>query len=83
MSDVIDCLIHIIKESEKQQKEKDNQSYFKFKFFKVRKKSLIIIILGLLVFILTLFSTKQQNDYLLLMDEYYRQGIELREIQAE
>ena len=83
MSDVIDCLIHIIKESEKQQKKEDTQSYFNLKFFKIRKTSAIIAVLSILVFILTLFSMKQQNDYSLLMDEYYRQGIEIREIQAE
>ncbi len=32
-------------------------------------------ILGLLVFILTLFSMKQQNDYVLLMEEYHRQSV--------
>ncbi len=83
MSDAIACLVHLIKESEKQQKEKDTQSYFNFRFFKVRKTSLVITILGILVFILTLFSMKQQNDYSLLMDEYYKQAIELRKIQEE
>jgi hypothetical protein len=83
MVDAIVYLVHLIKESEKQQKPKDTQSYFSFKFFKIRKTSLMITILGLLVFILTLFSMKQQNDYSLLMDEYYRQGFELREMQNE
>jgi hypothetical protein len=58
----------------KSAQEVDN-SYLNFKFFRVRKTSAVIAILGLLVFILTLFSMKQQNDYSLLMDEYYRQGI--------
>ena len=71
-----------IKEQQKQ-KQENTQSYFNFWFFKVRKTSLAIAILGLLIFILTLFSMKQQNDYSFLMDEYYRQAIELREIQEE
>ena len=37
MSDAIACLLHIIKESEKQQKPKDTQSYFNFKFSKLRR----------------------------------------------
>jgi hypothetical protein len=44
---------------------------------------LVIAALGLLVLILTLFCMKQQNDYALLLDEYYRQGIEVREIRIE
>jgi hypothetical protein len=83
VADAIACLVYLIKEFGKQQKEKDTQSYFNFRFFKVRKTSLVITILGLLAFILTLFSMKQQNDYSLLMDEYYRQGFELREVQNE
>ncbi len=81
MADAIACLVHLIKESEKQQK--DTQSYFSFRFFRVRKTSLAIAVLGLLVFILTLFSMKQQNDYSLLMNEYYKQAIELREVQIK
>lgn len=50
-------------------------TYFDFKLFKIRKTYLLIAILGLLVFILTLFSMKQQNDYALLMDEYQKQSI--------
>lgn len=53
--------------------------YFNFRFFKVKKTSVIICMLGLLIFILTLFCMKQQNDYTLLIEEYYRQAIELRE----
>lgn len=55
------------------QKE-DKKTYFNFKLFRVRKTSLVIAILGLLVFILTLFCMKQQNDYALLLDKYYRQS---------
>jgi hypothetical protein len=43
----------------------------------------MIAILGVLIFILTLFSMKQQNDYSLLMEEYYRQGMEMKEMKAE
>jgi hypothetical protein len=63
------------KEVVEPQKE-DITAYFNFRFFKVRRTSLIIAIFSLLVLILTLFSLKQQNDYSLLLDEYYRQGIE-------
>ena len=83
MADAIACLVHLIKESEKQQNEKNAQSYFKFRFFKVKKTSLVTAVLGILVFILTLFSMKQQNDYSLLINEYYRQRIEAREIQEK
>jgi hypothetical protein len=61
----------------------DNKSYFNFRFFKVKKTSFVMTILGILVFIFTLFCMKQQNDHSLLMDEYYRQGIELREMQKK
>jgi hypothetical protein len=83
MADAIACLVHLIKESEKQQKEKDTPSYFNFRFFKIRKTSVAIALLGLLLFILTLFSMKQQNDYSFLMGKYYMQGIEIREMQVE
>jgi hypothetical protein len=71
-----------IKEQQKQKLE-NTQSYFNFKLFKVRKTSVVITILGLLVFILIVFCMKQQNDYSLLNNEYYRQGAKTREIQAE
>ena len=83
MSGAIACLLHIIKELEKQQKPKDTQFYFNFKLFKVKKTSLMITIFGLLVFILTLFCMKQQNDYSLLMDEYYRQSITVQKLYEE
>ena len=71
-----------IREQQKQ-KQENTKFYFSFKFFKIRKTSVTIALLGLLVFILTLFSMKQQNDYSLLMEKYYRQGIEIREMQVE
>ena len=61
----------------------DNREYFNFRFFKLRKTSVVITVLGLLVFILITFCMKQQNDYALLIDKYYRQAIELREMQGE
>jgi hypothetical protein len=63
--------------------KEDKKAFLSFRFFKIRKSSFVIIILGLLVFILTLFCMKQQNDYSLLMDEYYRQGITIRELGGE
>lgn len=58
-------------------KSDDKKSFLNFKLFKLRKSSIVIAILGLLVFILTLFCMKQQNDYTLLMNDYYKKGIEL------
>jgi len=83
MADAIACLVHLVKESGKQQKPEDAQSYFNFRLFKIKKTSIVIAVLGILVFILTLFCMKQQNDYSLLIDGYYRQGIELREMQGK
>jgi len=90
ITDAIACLVHLIKESEKQQESKNEhvipepkESYFNFRYFKIKKTSLVITILGILVFILTLFCMKQQNDYSLLIEKYYRQGIEIREMRIE
>ena len=58
-------------------------TYFDFKLFKLKKTSLIITTLGVLVFILTLFCMKQQNDYSLMVSEYNRQGLVIREMQIE
>jgi len=82
--EAIACMWTEMKEAIKeQQKTKDSQSYFSFKFFKIRKTSVVISLLGILVFVLTLFGMKQQNDYSLLMGKYYRQGIEIREMRME
>ncbi len=62
--------------------EADN-SYLNLRFFKIRKTSLAIVVWGLLVLILTLYGTKQQNDYSLLLDEYYRQSIIIEQFKAE
>lgn len=75
----------ILKEPQEQSviKSDDEKFYLNFKLFKLRKSSLVIAVLGLLVFILTVFCIKQQNDYSILMDEYYRQNIEIREMLAK
>lgn len=68
-------IFNVVIRIRKQQKEVVEQKvvskdvYFNFKFFKIRKTSFVIAVLGLLVFILTLFCMKQQNDYLLLIKE--------------
>ncbi|KAA6335474.1 hypothetical protein EZS27_016306 [termite gut metagenome] len=82
---VLTCISSILQESKEQTetKSEDEKSYLNFKLFKLRKAFVVITILGLLVFILTLFSMKQQNDYTLLNQEYYRQRIEMRAIQIE
>ncbi len=67
----------------KKSQDKDKQAYFYFIFFRVRKTSVIIAILGLLVFILTLFCMKQQNDYSLLNSKYYRQYMVIDRILME
>jgi len=65
------------------EQQKTDASYFNFKFFKVRKTSFVIAILGLLVFILTLFCMKQQNDYTTLMDEYHKQNVTIQKLKEE
>jgi hypothetical protein len=79
---------NIVSRIRKQQREtveppKEKEFHFKFWFFKVRKTSFAIALLALLVLILTLFCMKQQNDYSLLIDEYYKQGVQMREMQKE
>jgi hypothetical protein len=66
-------------ESQKVSKE----SYFNFRLFKFRKPSFVIAMLALLILILTLFCMKQQNDYSLLLDEYYRQNIVIQKLDGE
>jgi hypothetical protein len=84
-----------MQENEKERKAKEqgkgnaeleqeaDKSCLNFRFFKIRKTTIVISILGLLVFILTTFCMKQQNDYSILNGEYYKKRIEIREIQAE
>jgi len=82
---VLNCISVILKELQQQgqAKQEPDKSYLNFIFFKLRKTTLIITILGLLVFILTMFCMKQQNDYSLLNGEYYRKSIIVREMQQE
>lgn len=73
-------ILNVVAHIRKQQREttgthKVNNAYFSFLFFKIIKSSLVIAILCLLVFILTLFCMKQQNDYALLMDRYIEQQV--------
>lgn len=89
MTEIIQKVWNIVSRIRKQQREsaqppeKEKESCFNFKFFKVRKASVVMAMLALLILILTLFCMKQQNDYSLLMDEYYRQCVEIREIRIE
>ncbi len=82
---VLACINAILQEQKKQPEAESENSkfYLDFGLFKVRKISLTIMILGLLVFILTVFCMKQQNDYSLLNGEYYRQSFVLKEMQME
>ncbi len=90
---ILSCMWAWMQEKEKEAKEQESvrpkpeqevdNFHLNLMFFKIRKTSVVITILGLLVFILTVFSMKQQNDYSLLMDEYYRQGVELRDVQMK
>jgi hypothetical protein len=82
-------VLNIVSRIRKQQKEAvespkiNKENYFNLWLFKVRKSSFVIAMLGLLVLILTLFCMKQQNDYSLLLDGYYKQSIEVQKTQAE
>lgn len=70
-------------ESHAKQQKLDKVSYFELFFFKIHKSSAVITALALLVFILTLFCMKQQNDYSILNGEYYRKRIEIGEMWVE
>lgn len=74
-----------LQEAEEPSKEtpENRMLFFNFKLFKLRKSFLIIGVLGLLVFILTLFCMKQQNDYSILNSEYYRTSFIVKEMQVE
>ncbi|HBL34636.1 MAG TPA: hypothetical protein DDZ96_12605 [Porphyromonadaceae bacterium] len=64
------------------QKE-DEKNHFNIKLFKVRKTSFVIAVLGLLVFLLIVFCMKQQNDYTLMANEYYKQMIAVEHLKGE
>ncbi len=74
---------NILKVFDVVESQKGKDAYFNFWLFKVRKTSFVIAVLSLLVLILTMFCMKQQNDYSLLMDEYYRQSITIQELDKE
>lgn len=77
------CISGIIQEPKEQSETKleKDKSHFNFRFFKVRRTTLIITTIGLLVFMLTIFCMKQQNDYSFLNKEYCKQSIVVREMQ--
>ncbi|MDH6310726.1 chaperonin cofactor prefoldin [Dysgonomonas sp. PFB1-18] len=52
-------------------------------FMKARKAYLIFAILGILIFILTIFSMKLYSDSLIYQNNYYRQSTIVRELQTE
>jgi len=56
---------------------------FHFGFIKFRKTSFIITILGILIFILTIFSMKLYNDSLINQNNYYKQITVTRKLQIE
>lgn len=86
---IIRKIFNVAIQIRKQQKEASEQkvvsknAYFNFKFFKVRKSSFVIAMLGLLTFKLTLFCMKQQNDYSLLNYEYYKQSVEIDSLKIQ
>jgi len=64
------------------QKE-DKETYLNFKFFRVKKTSIVITMLGILIFTLTIFCMKQQDDYSLLTEVCYKQGVTLQKLNEE
>lgn len=61
----------------------DKKDIFRFGFISFRKTSFIIIILGILIFTLTVFSMKLYSDSLINQNNYYRQIIVTRNLQIE
>ncbi len=82
---ILSYMSAILKEPAEQPaiKSDDKKSFLNFKFSKLRKSSLVIAILSWLVFILTLFCMKQQNDYVILMDGHYKLNRYLNETQVD
>ena len=82
---ILSYMSAILKEPAEQRaiKSDDKKSFLNFKLFKLRKSSLVIAILSLLVFTLTVFCMKQQNDYVILMDGYYKLNRYLNETQVD
>lgn len=73
LDEIVRKILNIVFRIRKQQKKTTEQkgvsknTYFNFKFFKIRKLSFVIAVLGLLVFLLTIFCMKLYSDYLLLL----------------
>lgn len=61
----------------------EKKDIFRFGFIKFRRTSFIITILGILIFILTVFSMKLYSDSLINQNNYYRQIIITRNLQIE
>ena len=61
----------------------NEESYFDFKLFKIKKTSIVITMLGILIFTLTIFCMKQQDDYSLLTEVCYKQGVTLQKLNEE
>ena len=62
---------------------KDNYEFFNFRFFKVKKTSIVITMLGILIFTLTIFCMKQQDDYSLLTEVCYKQSLYIDQVKTE
>jgi len=61
----------------------NEESYFDFYFFKIKKTSLVITMLGILIFTLTIFCMKQQDDYSLLTEVCYKQSLYIDQVKTE
>lgn len=61
----------------------DKKDIFRFGIIKFKKTSFIITILGILIFILIVFSMKLYSDSLINLNNYYRQVIFTRKLQSE
>lgn len=71
--EIVRKIFNVVIQIRKQQKEAVEQkvvskdAYFNFRFFKVRRASFVIAVLGLLVFLLIIFCMKLYSDYILLL----------------
>lgn len=61
----------------------EKKDIFHFGFIKFRKTSFIITILGILIFILTIFSMKLYNDSIINQNNYYNQITVTTKLQIE
>ena len=58
-------------------------SFFDFKLLKVKKTSIVITMLGILIFTLTIFCIKQQDKYALLTEACHKQRVTIQELHEE